>query len=147
MLTESEQAFTEFTRNPHEGIGARAMPSEGEASLATRSQQNHSFVYFHIHRHESYSRGGPSSTETPVTDTTITGWRDDRPSTAVVGSTYATKKTDMVVPCFSAQITVRVHAGVIFHRRSPTHEITREGTAQSVAVPSKSSQNGGNSAL
>ena len=44
VLTESEHAFTEFTRNPHEGIGARPMPSEDETSLATRSQQNHSFV-------------------------------------------------------------------------------------------------------
>ena len=53
----------------------------------------------------------------------------------------------MAVACFLAQIFVRVHARVMLHRRSPINEMTREGTAQSVAVPSKSSQNGGNSAL
>ena len=41
VLTESEQAFTEFTWNPHKGTGARPMPSEDETSLAARSQQNH----------------------------------------------------------------------------------------------------------
>ena len=51
-----------------------------------------------MHRVETFSEEGPSSTETPVTDTNITGWRDDCPSTAVVGSTYATKRTDKVVP-------------------------------------------------
>ena len=44
VLTENEQAFTDFTHNPHEGTGARPMLLEDEASLATRSQQNHSFV-------------------------------------------------------------------------------------------------------
>ena len=80
-----------------------------------------------------------SSTETPATDTNITGWWDDRPSTSVLGSTYATKKA-----CFSAKIIVRVHAGVVvvFPRRSQIDEMTREGTAQSVTVPCKSRKNG-----
>ena len=43
----------------------------------------------------------------------------------------------MVVARFSAQIFVRVHARVMLHRRSQIDEMTREGTAQSVAVPCK----------
>ena len=76
-----------------------------------------------------------SSTETPSTDTNITGWWDDRPSTSVLGSTYATKRA-----WFSVKITVRVHAGVVvvLHRRSQIDEMTQEETAQSVTVPCKS---------
>ena len=53
----------------------------------------------------------------------------------------------MVVACFLAQISVRVHARVMLHRRSQIDEMTREETAQSVTVPCESMQNGGKSAL
>ena len=100
-----------------------------------------SSLYCHMLRLESFSRGGP------VTDTNVPGWWDDRPNTSGLGSTYATKKTAMVVACFSAKIFVRIHARVLPCRRNQIDEMTREGTAQSVTVPCNSSQNGGKLAL